>query len=278
MRPGAQRHEMRSLAAKGMRGCTRGELSHPRGTVTVRMEVTMIAKAGRGMIADVGTSSAHEGVWSDERRHSEVGSGFEEDRLRETIAAYDVNASSYADRFKSVDLTDHRQRFVHRLPDRTGIVLDAGCGPGRDLGLFRTDGVRAVGIDRSAALLGKAAIAGYSVIEADLRCIPTESQVFDGVWACASLLHLSSVQMASALAEFNRVLRPGGALFLSVVHGAGVEHRVDRTGQARWFYLYSAPLLERLLEEAGFVDVDARVEPGVVRGTWVNVHARSGCD
>jgi SAM-dependent methyltransferase len=199
-----------------------------------------------------------------------------EARLSQTIAAYDADAIGYTERFQHVDLTAHRQRFLRSLRGPNAVVLDAGCGPGRDIGYFVRDGVRAVGIDRSFELLRIARKQGHQVVEADLRNIPMESETFSGVWACASLVHLSPLHIRSALAEFKRVLRPHGNLFLSVRHGSGIEQRADTSGITRWFYMYSLPLLEELLLESGFVDIDAHVEAGVAHGTWINAHARSG--
>lgn len=200
-------------------------------------------------------------------------------RLAQTIAAYDADAVGYATRFEHVDLAEHRARLLGQSHQTSDFVLDAGCGPGRDLTYFARDGVQAIGLDMSSELLRVARRQGHRVIQADLRDIPTKSNVFSGVWACASLVHLTPSQMREALSEFRRVLRPGGRIFVTVRHGSGVEERTDTNGNTRWFYFYSASTVERLLIESGFVDVDATVDPGAAHGTWVNVHARSApCD
>jgi SAM-dependent methyltransferase len=198
-----------------------------------------------------------------------------ETRLSRTIESYDSNAESYAQRFQYVDLGEHRRRFLQHLPKSVGLVLDAGCGSGRDLGLFARDGIQAIGLDRSAELLRIARGAGRTAVNGDLRDLPFKPASFAGVWACASLVHLSMPEVARALTEFKRVLRPDGNLFLSVRHGCGIEERLDPSGHSRWFYLYSAPVIRKLLLESGFIDIDAEVEPGAAHGTWINAHARS---
>lgn len=198
-----------------------------------------------------------------------------EARLSETIDYYDANAESYARRFQFVDLSEHRRQFLQSFREPTGLVLDAGCGPGRDLGFFERDGFRAIGLDKSAELLRIARKAGYPVINGDLRDLPFSSSAFAGLWACASLVHLPNTEVVRALTEFRRVLRPRGSIFLSVRHGCGVEERLDPSGHNRWFYLYSASGIQQLLLESGFVDIDVKVEPGAVNGTWINAHARS---
>ncbi len=208
---------------------------------------------------------------------AEVASVFET-RLCQTIESYDSNAETYAERFQFVDLGEDRRRFLQHLPKSTALVLDAGCGPGRDLGFFARDGFRAIGLDKSAELLRIARSAGHAVIRGDLRDLPFESGSFAGIWACASLVHLPDAELSRALAEFKRVLRPGGSLFVSVRHGCGIEERFDPSGHRRWFYLYTAPEIRRLLLESGFVDIDAEVEPGAAHGTWINAHARSAYD
>lgn len=199
----------------------------------------------------------------------------EEFRLHQTIAAYNADAVGYTQRFNDVDLKEHRGRLINRCRAISGPVLDAGCGPGRDLQRFAEDGVRAVGLDLSIELLRIAREHGHSIIRADLRNIPVASGTFAGVWACASLLHLTADGIRAALSEFHRVLKPGGGIFISVRHGSGIEERLHSDGSTRWFYFYSAATMERLLLESGFIDIEVTVDPGVAHGTWVNVHARS---
>jgi len=74
--------------------------------------------------------------------------------LRETILTYDNGARAYGQIFQNVDMSKYMNDFVDHLP-RAGIVLDNGCGTGRDLEQFLRRGIRTVGLDRSASMLAE---------------------------------------------------------------------------------------------------------------------------
>jgi SAM-dependent methyltransferase len=195
--------------------------------------------------------------------------------LRTTIETYDIIASEYADRFSRVDLAGHRKVFTELIPPGNRLVLDAGCGPGRDCELLSQDGLLAIGIDKSSGLLREAKKnTSAPLIFGDIRRLPFGDRTFSGVWSCASLVHLSAEQASKAIAEFHRVLRPGGTMFLSVREGHGVEPRPEASGRFRWFHLYSSSTVARLLSHAGFDIVSIETAAGLVGGKWVNVYAR----
>jgi SAM-dependent methyltransferase len=194
------------------------------------------------------------------------------DSLAETIRTYDAVAESYASRFADVDLFSDRRRFLQGIP--AGPVLDAGCGSGRDCQFFLKDGVNAVGIDLSAGMLEVAARnTDAPIIEADIRAIPARDNVFAGVWCCAVLLHLDPPDAATALREFGRVLIKHGRLFISVRHGVGESVRDDGRDLTRRYVLYQPDQLAGSVARSGFEVDRVEVEPGVVGGSWINLHA-----
>ena len=65
-----------------------------------------------------------------------------------TIATYDATAQAYAERWSSLRLERQLRRFTSFLSPGA-LVLDAGCGPGRDVGYLHEPGYRAIGLDRS---------------------------------------------------------------------------------------------------------------------------------
>ncbi|MFB6271124.1 MAG: class I SAM-dependent methyltransferase, partial [Halobacterium sp.] len=101
----------------------------------------------------------------------------------------------------------------------------------------------------------------------DLRALPFRDGAVDGVWCCAALHHLPKADAPAALAEFERVLRPDGALFCSVKRGddAGFERDDDHGGgDERYFAYYGGDEFRALLADAGF-------EPTVrTDGRWVS--------
>jgi SAM-dependent methyltransferase len=98
------------------------------------------------------------------------------------------------------------------LPERLGLVLDVGCGHGRYTGRVRADHPEAtvVGIDKSPGMLAEVA---EPVMVADAQAIPYPDGCADAVLAMHMLYHVPDID--KAVAEFRRVLRPGGVLLAS---------------------------------------------------------------
>jgi ubiquinone/menaquinone biosynthesis C-methylase UbiE len=186
----------------------------------------------------------------------------------ETVAVYDSIAGSFADRHWRTRLEQHMAVLGAGL--RPGArVLDAGCGPGRDCAWLTELGFRPVGLDASAGMLAEAQRRAPAVrcIRGDLRLLPLASSSVDAVWMCASLLHLSRTDAATALSEARRVARTGARLYVGVQEGGGEERRPD----GRHFTYWSLEELRAAVDAAGF-DIDPR--SGTVSGaiTWVAVH------
>ena len=159
-------------------------------------------------------------------------------------------------------LTEDRVRmFLRYSAGRRGALLDAGCGGGRSMALLAEAGYQVTGIDISLGALGKArahsraasVVAG--VIDSSL---PFADGSFDAVLSCEVIEHLLDV--TRSLAEMNRVLRPGGRLFLSTpYHGLvknlvlavhGFEKHFDPDGGHIRFFTPKS--LRQLLERSGF--------------------------
>lgn len=100
-----------------------------------------------------------------------------------------------------------------------GRILDAPCGWGRHTSLFAGAGYDAIGADLSPDLLGRAP-AGLARVAADIRQLPFQDASFDAVVnVFTSLgLFLDDAEDVRALAEAQRVLRPGGAFLLESMH------------------------------------------------------------
>jgi [ribosomal protein S5]-alanine N-acetyltransferase len=184
------------------------------------------------------------------------------DEVERTRATYDVIAEEYVPHPEHRDASRRgREQFVARLP-AGAVVADVGCGPGRDLILLRDAGLEAVGIDLSPAMARRAPRGGAPVVAGDMRRLPAADAAFDGVWASASLLHIPARGAPRVVGEFRRVLRPGGALFVSVKLGRGEAWAV-RDGHPRFFTYYNEDVLDALLDGSGF-----RIE-----GAWQEVDA-----
>mgnify|MGYP001611295764 CR=1 FL=1 len=151
-----------------------------------------------------------------------------------------------------------RDRFVNSF-QKGAKILDAGCGAGRDSFYFSSKGFDVVGVDLSEKLLGIAkAKAGHAqnprFYQLDLRRLLLPKASFDGIWACASLLHLKRSEILGVLREFYELLKPDGRLFVMLKQGTGEADVAEdlSSGHARHFTYYAQEELESLLVKARF--------------------------
>ena len=135
--------------------------------------------------------------------------------------------------------------FVSYLPEHARII-DMGCGSGRDAAAFVRMGYETVGLDASEKLAEIAVKeSGASVIIADMSSWVAD-EPFDGIWCCASILHLQDEELRSVFDNFERNLKPGGAIFISVK--SGIETGTDEKG--RYMRNFTEKELEDLLHIA----------------------------
>lgn len=137
---------------------------------------------------------------------------------------YDSIASAFFAATADVDMAPLHARFVEGLPPGAH-VLDAGCGSGRDARAFAALGLRVTAFDASTALARLAsAHCGFEVAVRRFEDMD-EADRYDGIWCCASLLHVPRDEIPATLARLWRALRPGGRLYASFK--PGTEDRFD---------------------------------------------------
>lgn len=195
-----------------------------------------------------------------------------DERLRRTVETYESVADQYADRHADRSgVAEMVRAFLDSLDGRR--VLDVGCGPGWETATFADEGLDVTGIDLSPSFLAGARdrTPAGSFARADMRSLPFQSGAFDGIWACASLLHVPRDDVGGTLSEFHRVLADDGLLVASL-------KRADSTGVApspyeedeRHFERYERDSLRSIVTASGFDVVDC-----VRSERWLRVRART---
>jgi len=150
-------------------------------------------------------------------------------REAQTSEYYERNAENYFKATRDADLSALYERFTRALPVG-GSILDAGSGSGRDTLAFFRRGYKVGAIDSSPALSHLSTrLTGLRARVVRFQELEDEEE-YDGVWACASLLHVPEAELPDAIGRLVRALKPGGMLYMSFKLGAG--ERVTEDGRS----------------------------------------------
>ena len=190
-----------------------------------------------------------------------------------TLRWYQENAEVFIARTGTVDMTALYRAFLSHVSPR-GRILDLGCGAGSASLYFTQTGYQVLAVDGCRELCEHTRRrAGCAV-----RCMRFEGldfvDAFDGVWACASLLHLRKAELPPVLRLIRRALTENGVFYASFKYGDA-----ERDHNGRVFSDFTEDSLRALLDEAGGFQVidlwttsDAR--PDRTDECWVNVLCR----
>ena len=191
--------------------------------------------------------------------------------LRET---YDSIAAGFAARY--ADIPADLVPLMVSVSDHvgtSGLILDVGCGHGRDMAWFAARDNRVVGFDLSLAMLREAQ---GPRLQADMTQLPIRDGAADAVWCNAALLHLPKTIAPLALNEFHRALKPDGLLVVTVQRGSHDGPRRNETWNVtRHFSDYEPDEITEILEGVGFVVRTTSQSEGPTV-TWVQTLSQRG--
>ncbi|GGQ07449.1 class I SAM-dependent DNA methyltransferase [Shewanella litoralis] len=185
-----------------------------------------------------------------------------------TIEFYNQHSQAFFDSTVNADVSELYQTFVSQLPVNAR-VLDAGCGSGRDSKAFIDMGYRVMAIDASAELAKAASeYIGQTVAVCSFDDIDLTYQ-FDGIWACASLLHVEANALPNTFATLASTLVTNGVFYCSFKYGVQ-----ERTHNGRFFADADESLLEQWIQGSGLtckhIWVTTDVRPGRENEKWLN--------
>ena len=142
-----------------------------------------------------------------------------------TIAEYDRIAAAYHRGTADHDVSQNIEALLEAIEgEAPHVILDLGCGPGRDLRHFTALGHEAVGLDGSGRLAAIArAETDCEVLHQDFLALDLPLARFDGIFANASLFHVPSSRLAGVLGDLAAALKPDGVLFCSNPRGHNEE-------------------------------------------------------
>jgi len=135
-----------------------------------------------------------------------------------TIDYYQQNADEFFNGTINVDMSNIYQHFTKGLPDNT-LILDAGCGSGRDSKAFLEMGYRVEAFDASFEMVKRAT--DYTDLDVKQAVFDDVTVIdeYDAIWCCASLLHVPEGDLPITLSKLAAALKPNGIWYLSFKYG-----------------------------------------------------------
>ena len=181
--------------------------------------------------------------------------------MQNTLTYYNQNAVQFYTGTVSVDFTAIRQRFLSYIPN-PALILDFGCGSGRDAKAFLDQGYQVEAIDGSEELCKLATqYTGIQVRHMLFQELSTKEK-YDGIWACSSILHLPKDELADVMHKITTALKPNGIIYTSFKYGTFSGERNDR-------YFTD-------MNEAAFADFISNIEALQVEEKWISSDVRPG--
>ena len=187
-----------------------------------------------------------------------------------TLSYYDEHSSQFTKDTVNVSFSPIQDHFLQFVPDG-GLILDLGCGSGRDSLYFLKRGYRVEACDGSGEMVR---------IATDLTGLPVKQMLFselsgtdryDGIFACASLLHVPFAELPDILAKIENALKTGGVAYISFKYGDFEGYR-----NGRYFTDMNEERLAQILpkpEHFKVLDmmITGDVRPGREHEKWLNV-------
>ena len=141
-------------------------------------------------------------------------------------------------------------------------ILDLGCGVGRDSKMFLQNGFDVNSINGSSELCKIASKNIGKPVKQMLFQDLTEASIYDGIWACASLLHLSLDELKTVLPKICKALKEDGIFYCSFKYGTS---ELIRNGR---FYLD--------MNEENFQNLIEEVKLFQIEKIWISNDVRKG--
>ena len=189
-----------------------------------------------------------------------------------TLEYYQKNADLFVEGTVSADMHDAQVRFLRMLPPHA-YILDFGCGSGRDAKAFLDQGYQVDAVDGSPELCCMASeLIGKPVKQMLFDDLSVSNQ-YDGIWACASILHLPRRNLVDVLPKISNALKTDGVLYASFKYGSYEGMR-----DGRYFTDFTEESLGNLMDEVpSLLIVDTWITDDVRperEERWINTLAR----
>jgi SAM-dependent methyltransferase len=182
------------------------------------------------------------------------------DLPKDVRSSYNRVAAAYAERIGDELLHKPLDRALlacfAEMVGQGGPIADIGCGPGHVTAYLAALGADACGVDLADEMVALAARAHPTIgfRQGSMLALDLPDGSLGGLLAFYAIIHLTPDELPRGLAEFHRVLRPGG-LALIAFHIGNERRRIeDFFGEAVSldFWFYTPASVAEALQNAGF--------------------------
>lgn len=187
-----------------------------------------------------------------------------------TLDYYNQNASQFVLGTISVEFNTVQDKFLELIPNG-GTILDFGCGSGRDTKYFIKKGYKVDATDGSfelCKLAGK-----YTGIEVKQMLFSELSadNLYDGIWACSSILHLSKAELKDVFRKMVQATKVNGCIYTSFKYGDFEGYRNER-----YFTDFTEISFEDYIKDVSEIRIieywiSEDVRPGRGEEKWLNL-------
>lgn len=179
--------------------------------------------------------------------------------MNQTSNYYNQHAQAFFENTYQVEMESLYAPFLRYLPEQA-LILDLGCGSGRDTLAFKKKGYQVEAIDYSAELVEKARELTDIEVRQQSFYELNESEKYDGIWACASLLHCDRDRLPEVLWLIFKALKPNGVCYMSFKYG-----NTDRDIEGRSFTDLNEQQVHDLLKQ---------IDQTLMLQQWITVDKR----
>ena len=182
---------------------------------------------------------------------------------------YSEHSKEYIDNTKNADMANLYSFFLKWLNKDSKRIMDLGFGSGRDSLYFKSLGYSVCSIDPTKDFCDNA----VKLELEEIRCISAQeldcSNEFDGIWACASLLHIPSNELNDVFKKCFKALKENGVMYVSFKYGNFEGIRNDR-----YFIDLNEESIKEYIDNTGFIIEDIKITNDVRPNRnekWLNV-------
>mgnify|MGYP002648189349 CR=1 FL=1 len=183
---------------------------------------------------------------------------------------YESNAECYAAETFFADMSEQYQRFLPLLK-KGAKILDVGSGSGRDACYIQKHGYQVTALEPSKNLCREI----RKVFSGEIECSDIQNyqpaERYDGIWACASLIHLQEEEILCFFEKIELLLKANGIIYISGKNGIPTGKAED----GRYFLEFSEYLVEKILIVNEQLKLEQLWYTGDVSGRrgfrWLNV-------